>query len=53
VTRSYSGALATSASGTLRAFEAGEDGLELIAVGPDRPEGRDGVSTPSAWIEEG
>jgi quercetin dioxygenase-like cupin family protein len=38
---------------TVRAFEAGEEGLELIAVGSDRPEGGDGVSAPSAWIDEG
>ena len=37
---------------TVRAFEAGEDGLELIAVGSDRPEGGDGVPAPSAWIDE-
>src|SRR6202012_204018 len=27
----------------VRAFEGGEDGLELIAIGADRPEGGDGV----------
>lgn len=32
----------------IRAFEAGDDGLELIAVGADRPEGGDGVLAPSA-----
>jgi hypothetical protein len=37
---------------TIRAFEAGPDGLELIAVGSDRPEGGDGVLAPSAWIDE-
>src|SRR5436309_4842996 len=37
---------------TVRAFEAGEDGLELIAVGSDRPEGGDGVLAPSAWVDE-
>jgi quercetin dioxygenase-like cupin family protein len=36
----------------IRAFEAGENGLELIAVGADRPEGGDGVLAPSAWIDE-
>ena len=36
----------------IRAFEAGDDGLELIAVGSDRPEGGDGVMAPSAWIDE-
>jgi quercetin dioxygenase-like cupin family protein len=33
---------------TVRAFEAGDDGLEFIAVGSDRPEGGDGVAGP-AW----
>jgi quercetin dioxygenase-like cupin family protein len=37
---------------TVRAFEGGEDGLEVIAVGSDRPEGGDGVMAPSAWIDE-
>ena len=36
----------------IRAFEAGDDGLELIAVGSDRPEGGDGVPAPAAWIDE-
>jgi mannose-6-phosphate isomerase-like protein (cupin superfamily) len=36
----------------VRAFEGGESGLELIAVGSDRPEGGDGVIAPSAWIDE-
>ncbi len=36
---------------TIRAFEAGADGLEIIAVGSDRPEGGDGVVAESAWIE--
>jgi quercetin dioxygenase-like cupin family protein len=36
---------------TVRAFEAGDDGLELIAVGSDRPEGGDGVPAESAWID--
>jgi uncharacterized cupin superfamily protein len=35
---------------TVRAFEAGDDGLELIAVGSDRPEGGDGVFAETAWI---
>jgi mannose-6-phosphate isomerase-like protein (cupin superfamily) len=38
---------------TVRAFEAGADGLEIIAVGSDRPEGGDGVMAETAWIEEG
>ena len=37
---------------TVRAFEAGEEGLEIIAVGADRPEGGDGVIVPAAWIDE-
>ena len=36
---------------TVRAFEAGDDGLELIAVGSDRPEGGDGVLSESVWID--
>jgi uncharacterized cupin superfamily protein len=36
---------------TVRAFEAGHDGLELIAIGSDRPDGGDGVFAPSAWID--
>jgi hypothetical protein len=35
----------------VRAFEAGDDGLELIAIGSDRPDGGDGVFAPSAWID--
>jgi quercetin dioxygenase-like cupin family protein len=37
----------------IRAFEAGDEGLELIAVGSDRPEGGDGViSDQPAWVDE-
>jgi quercetin dioxygenase-like cupin family protein len=36
----------------VRAFEGGEDGLEVIAIGSDRPEGGDGVRAPVAWIDE-
>jgi quercetin dioxygenase-like cupin family protein len=36
---------------TVRAFEAGADGLELIAVGSDRPEGGDGIAAPDAWVD--
>jgi quercetin dioxygenase-like cupin family protein len=32
-----------------RAFEAGPDGLELIAVGSDRPEGGDGEMVEDHW----
>jgi hypothetical protein len=33
----------------VRAFEAGPDGLELIAVGGPKPEGGDGIPTDSPW----
>jgi quercetin dioxygenase-like cupin family protein len=33
----------------VRAFEAGPDGLDLIAVGGRKPEGGDGVLSDSAW----
>jgi quercetin dioxygenase-like cupin family protein len=36
---------------TVRAFEAGGDGLELVAIGSDRPEGGDGVRAESVWID--
>jgi quercetin dioxygenase-like cupin family protein len=32
-----------------RAFEAGPDGMEVIAVGNDRPEGGDGEMIPDFW----
>jgi quercetin dioxygenase-like cupin family protein len=35
----------------VRAFSAGPDGLEVIAVGSDRPEGGDGVQVPVEWPE--
>jgi mannose-6-phosphate isomerase-like protein (cupin superfamily) len=36
---------------TVRAFEAGDDGLGLIAIGSDRPVGGDGVFVDPAWID--
>ncbi len=39
------------APAVLRAFEAGPDGLELIAVGGPKPEGGDGVLSDSPWPE--
>ena len=33
----------------VRAFEAGPDGLDLIAVGGPKPEGGDGVIADSPW----
>jgi quercetin dioxygenase-like cupin family protein len=35
----------------VRAFEAGPDGLELIAIGGPKPEGGDGVASDSPWPE--
>jgi mannose-6-phosphate isomerase-like protein (cupin superfamily) len=36
---------------TIRGLEGGPDGLELIAVGSDRPEGGDGVAVPDWWVD--
>jgi mannose-6-phosphate isomerase-like protein (cupin superfamily) len=36
---------------TVRAFEAGPEGLEMIAIGSARPEGGDGVSAEGFWTE--
>ena len=33
----------------VRAFEAGPDGLDVIAVGASKPEGGDGVPSDSPW----
>lgn len=35
-----------------RAFEGGPDGIELIAIGSDRPEGGDGEMIPDHWSED-
>ncbi|HEV3284374.1 MAG TPA: hypothetical protein VG010_09220, partial [Solirubrobacteraceae bacterium] len=35
----------------VRAFEAGPEGLEIIAVGGPRPEGGDGAIADAAWPE--
>ncbi|HSO98253.1 MAG TPA: hypothetical protein VLP43_04815 [Solirubrobacteraceae bacterium] len=35
-----------------RGFEAGPDGLEILAVGNDRPEGGDGEMLPEFWPPE-
>lgn len=37
----------------VRGFEAGGDGLEVIAVGSDKPEGGDGVRDPGRWLAPG
>jgi mannose-6-phosphate isomerase-like protein (cupin superfamily) len=36
---------------TVRAFEAGPEGLELLAVGSDRPEGGDGSTVADFWTD--
>ncbi len=35
----------------VRGFEAGPEGLEVIAVGGQKPEGGDGVRDPDRWSE--
>jgi mannose-6-phosphate isomerase-like protein (cupin superfamily) len=35
----------------VRGFEGGPEGLELIAVGSDRPEGGDGVPVEDWWVD--
>ncbi len=35
----------------IRAFEGGSDGLEVIAIGADRPEGGDGVMAKDWWTD--
>jgi mannose-6-phosphate isomerase-like protein (cupin superfamily) len=37
------------APGVARGFQAGADGLEVIAIGSDRPEGGDGELIPTFW----
>jgi quercetin dioxygenase-like cupin family protein len=41
------------APAVVRAFEAGRDGLELIAVGGPKPEGGDGVRSDTPWPDAG
>ncbi len=36
---------------TVRAFEGGPEGMEVIAVGSDRPEGGDGEMVPDFWSD--
>lgn len=43
--------LARVAPETVRALEGGPNGLELIAIGSDRPEGGDGVPAHDWWTE--
>jgi uncharacterized cupin superfamily protein len=37
------------APAVVRGFDAGPDGLELLAIGADKPEGGDGVRAPDRW----
>jgi mannose-6-phosphate isomerase-like protein (cupin superfamily) len=39
------------APGVVRAFEGGPDGIELIAIGADRPEGGDGEMIQDFWTD--
>jgi mannose-6-phosphate isomerase-like protein (cupin superfamily) len=41
------------APAVVRGFEAGPEGLELIAIGGDRPEGGDGVRVADRWPAQG
>jgi mannose-6-phosphate isomerase-like protein (cupin superfamily) len=34
-----------------RAFEGGPNGIEIVAIGADRPEGGDGEMIPDFWTE--
>jgi quercetin dioxygenase-like cupin family protein len=36
----------------VRGFEAGDDGLEVIAVGGPKPEGGDGMGSDAPWPDE-
>ena len=40
------------APAVVRGFEAGDDGLEILAVGGPKPEGGDGVPDAGRWPEE-
>jgi quercetin dioxygenase-like cupin family protein len=39
------------APATVRALEAGPDGLEFFAIGTDRPEGGDGIRAQDWWVD--
>lgn len=40
-----------TAPAIVRAFEAGPDGMDLVAIGNDRPEGGDGEMVPDVWSD--
>jgi quercetin dioxygenase-like cupin family protein len=37
---------------TIRGFDAGPEGMEMIVVGADKPEGGDGVLAKGRWADE-
>jgi mannose-6-phosphate isomerase-like protein (cupin superfamily) len=37
----------------VRAFEAGSEGLEIVAIGGPKPEGGDGMLSDTPWPDEG
>src|ERR1700675_4067109 len=39
------------APATVRALEGGPDGLEVLAIGADRPEGGDGIRADDWWTD--
>jgi uncharacterized cupin superfamily protein len=39
------------AADVVRGFEGGREGLEIIAIGADRPEGGDGVPAQNWWTD--
>jgi mannose-6-phosphate isomerase-like protein (cupin superfamily) len=39
------------APAVIRSFEAGPDGMEIIAIGADRPEGGDGKIVRDWWVD--
>ncbi len=39
------------APGVVRAFEGGPEGMEIIAIGSDRPEGGDGEMVSDFWTD--
>ena len=48
---SSSGTWSGSRRPSVRAFEGGPEGLEVIAVGNDRPEGGDGEMIQEFWTD--
>jgi hypothetical protein len=40
------------AAETVRGFDAGPEGMEMIVAGADKPEGGDGVLAKGRWADE-